>query len=69
MRQNNPRKVEQFHHFLMGISNNFKTISFIGLDRASGKTTTLKVFLQALKDKRVGVTSIGTDHQTRNYHL
>ena len=67
MRQNNPREVEQLHHFLMGTSKNIKTISFIGLDRASGKTTTLKVFLQVFKDKRVGVTSIGTDHQSKNF--
>ncbi len=67
MRQNNHRKVDEFHNFLMGICNNYRTISFIGLEKASGKTTTLKVFLQALKDKRVGVTSIGTDHQTINF--
>jgi len=67
MRQNNPKKDEVFYNFLKEISNNYRTISFIGLDKASGKTTTLKVFLQALKYKRVGVTSIGTDHQTKNY--
>ena len=64
MRQNIFKKGEEFHQFLMEISKNHKTISFIGPDRASGKTTTLKAFLQALKDRRVGVTSIGTDHQS-----
>jgi hypothetical protein len=40
----------------------YSTLSFVGLERACGKTTVFKAFLEARRDRVYGVSSIGTDH-------
>lgn len=42
--------------------DHYPTLSFVGLERACGKTTVLKAFLETCRDRIYGVTSIGTDH-------
>lgn len=56
------QKIFGFDTFLRDLIGDHKTISFIGLERACGKTTAFKVFFEALFDKPIGITSIGTDH-------
>ncbi len=41
---------------------NHSTLSFVGMERACGKTTVFKAFLEARRDRVYGVSSIGTDH-------
>ena len=51
-----------FQDFLRKIVKDHRTVSFIGLERACGKTSSFKSFLSALDHKTLGITSIGTDH-------
>ncbi|WP_338432231.1 hypothetical protein [Clostridium tyrobutyricum] len=39
----------------------YKSISIIGLDKNTGKTTTLNFLIHRLKNKKIGITSIGRD--------
>ena len=53
---------ELFLDYLRKIVFAHETVSFIGLERACGKTSSYKTFLSALEHKTLGITSIGTDH-------
>ncbi len=44
----------------------YKTIAIIGLEKNTGKTETLNFILNSLKDKVFGVTSIGTDGESKD---
>lgn len=43
------------------LSQNARTISFIGKDKGSGKTTALGAFMEACRDRTLGITSVGVD--------
>ncbi|MBI9046071.1 MAG: hypothetical protein JEZ06_16380 [Anaerolineaceae bacterium] len=62
MVEQNLEEREEFSGFLRGIIKNHKTISFIGLERGCGKTSSFKSFLASSKDQILGISSIGTDH-------
>ena len=57
-----PESHELFLDYLRKIVFGHRTVSFIGLERACGKTSSYKTFLSALEHKTLGITSIGTDH-------
>ena len=56
------KKSDTLHQYICNSIEAYSTLSFVGLERACGKTTVLKAFLEARKDRVYGVTSIGTDH-------
>lgn len=51
---------DSVNRFIRDIATDCKTISFIGFEKGSGKTTALKAFLSAFNSKKIGVTSMGT---------
>ncbi len=51
--------------FLEKVSS-YKTVAIIGLEKNTGKTETLNFILNSLKNKVFGVTSIGTDGESRD---
>lgn len=51
---------ETLNGFIRNTAAGCKTISFIGFEKGSGKTTALKAFLSALDSKTIGITSMGT---------
>lgn len=53
------------NQFLNELSK-YKTLSIIGLEKNTGKTTTLNFLLEAMKDKTIGLTSIGRDGEDKD---
>ncbi len=54
---------------LLSIVNNvynYKTLSIIGLEKNTGKTTTLNFLLKTIRDKTFGITSIGMDGEEKD---
>ncbi|MFL0252788.1 hypothetical protein ACJDT4_20470 [Clostridium neuense] len=54
------QKYKEFENFIEEISN-YKTLSIIGLEKNTGKTTTLNYIMKAIKNKKLAITSIGRD--------
>lgn len=51
---------KDFEEFIKRLSN-YSTLSIIGLEKNTGKTTTLNAILKAVKDRKLAITSIGRD--------
>lgn len=59
------RKSEDFKN-LMNCIHGYRSISLIGLQKNTGKTTTLKFLLNQLGNRKLGVTSIGRDGEGKD---
>lgn len=56
---------KEFQSFIERISQ-YKTLSIIGLEKNTGKTTTLNFIIKALKNKKLAITSIGRDGEEKD---
>ena len=59
------QKYKEFENFIQRISQ-YKTLSIIGLEKNTGKTTTLNFIMKALKNKKLAITSIGRDGEEQD---
>jgi hypothetical protein len=62
---NKVQKYKEFQSFIEKISQ-YKTLSIIGLEKNTGKTTTLNFIMKALKNKKLAITSIGRDGEEKD---
>ena len=66
MVQRQPKNHDTLQRYFCKNIESHPTLSFVGLERACGKTAVFKAFLKARRDRVYGVTSIGTDHLFSN---
>ncbi|MCH3964387.1 MAG: hypothetical protein LKE46_08915 [Clostridium sp.] len=59
------KRSDDFENLLDGL-NRYRSISLIGIEKNTGKTTTLKFLLRQLEKKKVGITSIGRDGEGKD---
>lgn len=59
------QKYKEFESFIQRISQ-YRTLSIIGLEKNTGKTTTLNFIMKALKNKKLAMTSIGRDGEEKD---
>lgn len=59
------QKYKEFESFIQRISQ-YRTLSIIGLEKNTGKTTTLNFIMRALKNKKLAITSIGRDGEEKD---
>lgn len=59
------QKYKEFEGFIQRISQ-YRTLSIIGLEKNTGKTTTLNFIMKALENKKLAITSIGRDGEEKD---
>ncbi|WP_446897300.1 hypothetical protein ACSVC9_09750 [Clostridium sp. LBM24168] len=59
------KRSEDFKN-LMNCLRRYRSISLIGLEKNTGKTTTLKFLLNRFRQQKIGVTSIGRDGEEKD---
>ncbi|SNX55013.1 hypothetical protein SAMN05660242_2791 [Thermoanaerobacterium sp. RBIITD] len=58
-------KLMDFRKFINNLYK-YKSLSIIGLEKNTGKTTTLNFLINKFKNKKLGITSIGRDGEERD---
>lgn len=58
-------KLKDFQKFINNLYE-YKSLSIIGLEKNTGKTTTLNFLINKLKNKKLGITSIGRDGEEKD---
>lgn len=56
---------KEFESFIEGVSK-YETLSIIGLEKNTGKTTTLNFIMKSLENKKLAITSIGRDGEGKD---
>lgn len=59
------QKYKEFQGFIEEISK-YETLSIIGLEKNTGKTTTLNFIMKAIENKKLAITSIGRDGEEKD---